>query len=391
MKRPLRIFLCCQQASRRHAVPAYGFWGDYFRGSFHETGHTCLEAPDCDWGEGLMPLDPDARAAWSERTWRAAIEFLRCEHAREPVDFFLGYLFPTQILPGAIAEIRALGIPCVNFFCDNVREFRDVPGPFRDFDLHWVPEHKALPLYARAGLPHLHAPMACWVPPAWRSPVVTETYPPTFVGTRDEQREALFIDAFAQGIELELRGAGWESAGTIPALPPPPARNPFERARRQWQFARQHGWGALRRKLLLSARPRQPLQFDFATHAKPVPVGDGYWQVLRESRVCVGVNRYPSLRVPFDRPDSYSRLRDLEAPMAGACYLTEWTEGLDRLYAPGSEIETYRDAGEMAAKVRELSGDPVRRKAMRIAAQRRALADHTIARTIDRIAGRLGC
>jgi len=383
--RPLRIFLCCQQAARRHAVPAYGFWAQYFRGALAEAGHVCLEAPECDWAEGLLPLDAGARAAWQERTWQDAVEFLRREHARQRVDLFLAYLFPAQVLPAAVAGIRALGIPCVNFFCDNVREFREVPAVYRAFDLHWVPEYKAGALYQKAGLPWLRAPMACWVPPAWRTPVTAESLPPTFIGTRDEQRAALFAAAFGSGLKAELRGAGWESAATAHAPPPPSTRNPAERARRQLDFARQHGWPAFLRKGWSAVRPRPPLHFDFAPHVRPAPVGDDYWTVLRECAVCLGVNRYPSLRFPFDRPDSYSRLRDLEAPMAGACYLTEWTEGLDQLYELGAEIETYRTAGELAEKTAVLAGDPVRRRQLRLAGQQRALRDHTIGRTIEHI------
>src|SRR3954464_975729 len=147
MSRPLRIFLCCQQSERRHAVPAYAFWADYFRGALTEAGHECLEAPESDWAKGLLPLEPEAATAWRDLTWRKAVDFLRREHARVPIDFFLGYLFPRQVLPAAVEEIRALGIPCVNFFCDNVREFRRVPEEYRNFDLHWVPEHKAVSLY----------------------------------------------------------------------------------------------------------------------------------------------------------------------------------------------------------------------------------------------------
>ena len=328
-------------------MPAYRFWAEYFRGALSEAGHTFLEAPTCDWAEGLVPRPVEATAAWRERTWAAALAFLRREHARKPVDFFLGYLFPAQVSPEAVAEIRALGIPCVNFFCDNVREFRHVPAPYRTFDLHWVPEFKALALYRDAGLAYLHAPMACWVPPAQRRPVERETLPVTFVGTRDEQRERLFADAIRRGLAVDLRGPGWESAATAPAPPPRRARNPLELARRQIEFARQHGLAALVRKHTAGLRPAPPLDFDFAPFAKPAQFGEAYWPVLRECSVCLGVNRYPSLRFPLDRPDTYSRLRDIEAPMAGACYLTEWTEGLDQLYEPGCEIETYRDAAEL--------------------------------------------
>jgi hypothetical protein len=47
--------------------------------------------------------------------------------------------------------------------------------------------------------------------------------------------------------------------------------------------------------------------------------------------------------IPIDQPNTYSRLRDIEAPMLGACYLTEQTEGLECLYDIGNEIEIYKD------------------------------------------------
>lgn len=392
MRRPLRIFLCCQQDLRPHPVPAYRFWAEYFRGALAEAGHACLEAPECDWAEGLLALDDPAAEAWRTRTWNRAVEWIRREHARQPIDFFLGYLFPHQVLPAAIAGIRALGIPCVNFFCDNVREFRGIPSEFHGFDLHWVPEFKALPFYRRAGLPVLHAPMPCWMPPGWRTPVpvAEESYPPSFVGTRDLQREQLFASAFAHGLTLELRGTGW--GGPPPAPPPPPRGGSLStRLRRQADFIGSQGWAAFARKCLAGVRRLPSPELDFTAHARPSPQGDDYWRVLRGSMVCVGVNRYPSLRFPFNRPDSYSRLRDIEAPMAGACYLTEWTEGLDELYDLGTEIETYRTPAELSSKVAELSADRPRRTRLRAAGQHRALAHHTIARTVESIAGHLGC
>lgn len=388
MSRPLRIFLCCQQSVQRHAVPAYSFWADYFRGALAEAGHTLIEAPACDWAAGLLPPEELAVAGWADRTWTTAVEFLRREHARQPIDFFLGYLFPQQVLPTAIAEIRALGIPCVNFFCDNVREFRRVPAVYHAFDLHWVPEHKALPLYARDRLPVLHAPMACWVPPVQRTPVSGETLPPTFVGSRDEVRERLFAEAFQLGLDAELRGQGWARAN---APVSPALLSHGGRLRNQWNFARLHGSIALSRKFTQKLFPPLPLDFDFSPHVRPMPADGDYARVLCESSVCIGVNRYPSLRHPVRRPDTYSRLRDIEAPMAGACYLTEWTEGLEQLYELGTEIETYRSPSELVEKSRALSVDPARRARFRVAGQHRALAEHTISRTLDSIARRLGC
>jgi len=83
-------------------------------------------------------------------------------------------------------------------------------------------------------------------------------------------------------------------------------------------------------------------------------------------------------------------MRDIEAPMLGACYLTEWTEGIGELYELGNEIETYKDSTELVAKARALLADPARRVRLRAAALRRAHADHSIPRTLQRMMTALG-
>ena len=76
--------------------------------------------------------------------------------------------------------------------------------------------------------------------------------------------------------------------------------------------------------------------------------------------------------------------------MLGACYLTEWTEGLEHMYELGKEIETYRTSEELTSKLSELRKDALRRRAMRQRAQCRALADHTVGRSIERIRAHFG-
>jgi hypothetical protein len=388
MTKPLRIFLCCHQDLRPHPVPAYRFWAQSFRAAFAEAGHECLEAPGCDWAEGLTAMPPESRAAWREATWQRAVDWIRREHAARPIDLFLSYLYPGQVLAGAVSELRALGIPCVNYFCDNVRLFRRAPQEYHGFDLHWVPEAAGLELYRRAGLPFIHAPMACWVAPQWRVPPADGSLPPTFVGTRDEQRERLFARAYALGLKMDLRGVGWDGEAA-PWDDPPPGRG-FRLLANQWEYATQHGFPALARKVARRLFPPAPIACDFASRAMGPSPGDDYWRVLRECRVCVGVNRYPNPSRPLDRPDRYSRLRDIEAPMAGAAYLTESAPGLDALYEIGREIEVYRDAGELVAKVAALEGDEPRRRRLREQGQRRALAEHGIASTVSKITRRLG-
>jgi hypothetical protein len=276
-------------------------------------------------------------------------------------------------------------MPTVNFFCDNVREFTSVPAPYRGFDLHWVPEAEARALYASAGLRHLYAPMPVWIPPALRVPATTENDDVVFFGSHDLLREELLGDAIEQGLPLKLHGEGWRPGG------------PTTRRRRsiagllgnQAAFLRDHGLRGFAMRATYQFRRRRSNEW-IERHWQPSRVEGEYFRATRESQVVIGVNRYPSFRHPFSRPHRYSRLRDIEAPMLGACYLTETAPGLEDLYEAGTEIETYSNAAELVEQAASLRRDPARRQRLRQAGQRRALGDHSIARSLEKIRQTLG-
>lgn len=384
----MRILLSCLQSLCRHPIPAYDFWQNYFIQGCIEAGIEFLEVPGVDWAEGLAHPLGEELELWRERTWESVLAFARKEQERQPIDCFLGYLYPKQIEIEAIVTLQNLGIPCVNFFCDNVREFRQIPVEYRPFALHWVPEFEALPMYRNAGLPYLHAPMPCWIPAQLRFVPTAETEPPTFIGSADLLRRNLLGRAVLAGANLVIRGAGWELKDDS-LKPDVPAWRLGEVFRNQVALVRAHGFASFYRKLENHLVPLDaPTISDEVV--KPSVSRDDYVRITREAVVILGINRVPAARASNRCPLTFSRLRDIEAPMLGACYLTEWTAGLGQLYELGKEIESYRTAEELCYKLVELQQDGSRRRLMRQRAQARALADHSAARSLVRISERLG-
>jgi hypothetical protein len=382
----MRIFLSCQQALGPHPVPAYDFWEFYFKNALVESGHEVIQTPGVDWAEGLMPLSAESRTAWLNQTWGRTIEFIEAEHRRRPISLFLSYLFPNQVLPSAVRAIRSTGVPTVNFFCDNVREFTRVPDSFRDFDLHWVPEADARAMYAAAGLPYVYSAMPMWVPPKFRIIPNEEKGGAIFIGSHDVLREDLLQDAARRGLSVEIYGSGWLEG------PPkgPVRRQSFgQRVANQVDFFRREGVRGVAMKATYLTRDKHPREWIETSAHLPI-VNDSYFNATREATVVIGINRCPTFRRPFSNPIRYSRLRDIEAPMLGACYLTELAPGIEDLYDIGSEIETYRDTSELVEKAKRLEADPAKRLAIRRGGQRRALADHTIEKSLKRLAAKLG-
>ncbi len=385
----MRILLSCLQGRRGHRIAPYQFWREYFVQGLTEAGHEVMEVPDVDWAEGMAYPEGAELIAWRARAWERTLNFARKEQAGGPADLFLGYLFPKQIETGAVRELQRI-MPAVNFFCDNVREFRHLPGEFAPFTLHWVPEYAALPLYRNARLPFLHAPMACWIRPELRTQPDGESEPATFLGSADSLRIDVLGRALQAGAEFQVRGPGWGGA--------PEAQPASQRAERrisggllsnQMDVVRRFGVAGLITKVYTRLRPLTPRAID-PQHVSATLWGDEYVRVTREARVTLGVNRAESPMHTPRRPLVYSRLRDIEAPMFGACYLTEWAPDIPHLYEAGTEVETWRDAMELKDKLSALLMDPVRRGTMRRLAQARALNDHSIPRTIEKISERLG-
>ncbi|MEO6054782.1 MAG: glycosyltransferase [Chthoniobacterales bacterium] len=386
----MKIFLSCLQSPHRYPIPSYDFWAPYFRNGLQEAGHTVLEDDKIDWAKGLVPKTDAAQLAWKAETWTQTVDLIRRQQASGGVDLFLSYLYPQQVDTAAIAEIQKLGIPCVNFFCDNVREYRRLPDAFAPFDLHWVPEFKALPLYKSRGWKFLHAPMPCWVPPARRISSGREMPIVSFIGGRDSLRAGLLARAALSDLPLQIRGPSW-----IPSTSNAPQPVPFKSSSTRdriaaWKDFISHQGVIAAGRRLLSRFHRDDLPVYFSKFVHPMPAQDDYQTIVAESAVSLGINRYPSFRYPLDKPDTYSRLRDIEAPMLGACYLTEWTAGIDELYDLDKEIATYRDADELVSQARRLLADDNRRTLLRKNGQHRALTEHSVGRTIERIFQSLG-
>jgi spore maturation protein CgeB len=97
--------------------------------------------------------------------------------------------------------------------------------------------------------------------------------------------------------------------------------------------------------------------------------------IYAQSAVSIGINEQinTALKNPLV---IYSKLRDFEATMAGACLLTQATPEQPHLFEIGSSIETYHTKSELLEKTIYLLKNPTKRKEMRKKARETALALH---------------
>lgn len=92
--------------------------------------------------------------------------------------------------------------------------------------------------------------------------------------------------------------------------------------------------------------------------------------VMGGAVVSLGMNHFRGL------PRYYSD-RTAFAIAAGTCHLTDYVPGIEAEYEIGKEIEVFKTIEGAVKKTRALLDDPERAKAIGLAGQRRALAEHT--------------
>lgn len=378
----MNVFLAFLQSKVNHTIPAYSFWEYYIKNGIEQAGFNWTEA-SVDWAEGLVhSQNPNELENWKSKTWDDTLTDIKKQHKKKPISLFLGYLYPHQVDEQAIKQIQAMGIPCINFFCDNVREFKIAPKEFSIFDLNWVPEYKALDMYKKAKYNFIHLPMPMWVDLKYRNVSSIEMNEISFIGSKDIQRTMLFEEIINHHIDLKIYGAGWlKSENELPMASNP---NLIQTIKNQVNFISKYGLNEYFEKLKqrntstsvsskLQAKLYGKIQFD------------EYIKITKESMITLGVNRYPSFSYPLENPNTYSRLRDIEAPMLGACYLTEYTQGLEDMYELGTEIETYKSIDEMVLKIDILKRDKNKRDSLRVEGQKRSLNEHSIPNSLHKI------
>lgn len=377
----MRIFL----ALAASPVPgvASNLWTRNLHDPLVELGHDVIL-----WDEGIQPLfeaDPEAaetappRARLSERF----VEAVERANVSKGVDLVLTYVGSSHLEPAAIDRVRERTAPVINFFCNNVHQFHLVRRVAPHFTANLVPEREALASYRAAGAEAIFFPMAA-NPAVYRPIEAALIHDATFAGQRYADRASGLLALREAGVDAHVFGPGWTDSGS---------RGASVRRRGPMGDALSLVAGALRgRDPLRAVRDRTDWTRLRALHSVALhdPVSDAdYVALFSRSRISLGFmllgdthrTRHPLRQV---------RLREFEAPMSGAFYLTDWIEELADHYEIGREIVCYRSHEELVDRARYYLAHDTEREAIRRAGYERARRDHTWQQRFETLFERLG-
>lgn len=359
----MRIFVAVPRSP--HPSIASDLWKANLHDPLVAMGHDTVL-----WDGGTLPLfdlPPDApetapaRARYSDAFLAAVAEADRAAR----LDLVLTYVSDSHLEPAAVDRVRERTAPIVNFFCNNVHQFHLIRRLAPRFTTNLVPEAAALASYRRAGAAAHFFPMAA-NPDVYRPRETPPRYDATFAGQRYADRASQVLALREAGVDAHAFGHGWGAAGpggVAAGGGPKRIAQLLLSGRLPWRAARDRiDWERL--------RTRHPE----ALH--PPVDDDGYVALFSESRISLGFLVLGDTHRTL-RPLRQVRLREFEAPMAGAFYVTEYLEELGLHYEIGTEIVCYRSREELVDVCRRYLADDAGREAIRRAGRARALRDHT--------------
>ncbi len=348
----------CHVAGWRYAE----VWRRHFYAGLAQAGVSVVLPSDVDFGWARPPqaFDMSRSAGARVRTSEMLLsQILTAEGG--PPQAVLSCCFSHDVEPDLVDRVRAAGIPWVNFFCDSLYAFDWVAELAARTSLNWFVESEAEARYRALGVPCLCAPYALNPDGLPDASCITPERALLFVGTASRNRIRAAALIRLAGADLQLHGWGWKEA----------LERRTSSDRSQSTVIKQAARFALR--MLLRTRVGAYLDYSAMLEA------------LRGSALVLGLNEGGAAP---DAP-SYLKLRDLEFPGMGCCYLTQHHADLAGIFELGREVMTFRTPWEAGRLARDLARRPAACREIGRRARARVLREHTWSARLPLLESRL--
>jgi glycosyltransferase involved in cell wall biosynthesis len=389
----MRIFIAVRHAQDPDAFHST-LWSRNFYPALRKLGHDLVESDvDLEPASRFMGVTGDYKPQEREmrgRLTQKIVDEVEEAHAHEPIDLFLSYFYNAHFEPSGFEAIHDLGIPTINFYCNSIYQFDLVDEVASAARWAWHAEKPAHEKYKETGANPVWVQMGA-NPDAYH-PVegIERKDTACFVGRHYADRDRLVAELVRAGVPVDVYGSGWTNSESSSGASEGKTGETYL-GRRQYSEGSLAAYAnVVRQNLkaygLLGGVRRTYLQWKYRRRTKALdpliePVLQGYAQDLVETfnayEVVLNFSNVWSDGRPGSELVPHVRMRDFEAPMCGACYLTGHTEEITEFYNIGEEIDTYRSAGELVNKTQYYLDHPGEADRLRRAAYERATRDHT--------------
>jgi spore maturation protein CgeB len=382
-----------------------GHWAGNFLPALKELGHEVIESKvDLLPASEFMQVPRNFTKEESRERDRITEEIvaeIQEEHRRKGIDLCLTYFYNSHFNPAGFSEIKKLGIPTVNFYCNSIYQFDLVSDISPHVDFAWHAEKHARKLYESVGANPVWVQMAA----------DPEVYKPTenavrrqvacFVGMRYADRDRWMAALIRAQVPVVIYGVGWredapaQSRGKSTNVRSRPVY-PHGSLRSQLSLVSRH----INRQGLVGGTVRSLRQLRYRSETRKLsplfqPYALGFASgplahTFSSHEVILNFSNVWADGSPGSELIPHVRLRDFEGPMSRSCYITGYSDELAEFYELGKEVETYQTEEELIDKTRHLLTHPADAERMRQAGYRRAREDHTWVRRFEQLFHEIG-
>lgn len=354
----MRIYYAAAASPNYWGLPDSKLWDVNLYQPLLDLGHDVVRFR-YDFGphnNHLDPLDPGQKQFIDANRPRLGEELLRqvrAAHRRAPLDLFFSYFYSAYVHPDVIPEISKMGIPTVNWYCNGSYQFDLVKEIAPAYDFCLVPEKFRMEDYRRAGANPIYCQEAA-NPNVYKPYEDLEPqYDVTFVGQRYGNRPDYVKRLIKAGVDVRVWGPRWNQ---------PPKK--------------------------VDADPG--LDAELSMRVGPPLSDEELVRMYSRSRISLGFSAVAKVPGDGSPPIKQVRLRDFEAPMSGAFYMTEYFEELAEFFKPDEEVVFFNDADELADKAKFYLANPIERERIRIKGMIRARLRHTWHARFEQVFAKMG-
>jgi glycosyltransferase involved in cell wall biosynthesis len=399
----MRIFT----AIRHSNDPAFyygGLWSGNFYPALRQLGHEIVESQTdllpasifMHVAGGFTQQELQARSLITEKI----VDEVRRSHKEQRIDLFLSYFYNSHFDPEGFGEIHRLGIPTVNFYCNSIYQFDLVAQIAARCNYAWHTEKEARASYLKVGANPVWVQMGADPEVYYPLEQITREPRACFVGQRYADRDRHLAALINQNIPLDIYGSGWKQADTgngkheLPfeikeeylgrKLEKPGGLKSYAQATLQ-NFGR-HGVLDGTVRTINQARYRvQRRSIDPLLASAARGVAGNLSETFARYEVVLNFSNVWADGRPGSRLIPHVRLRDFEAPMCRACYLTGYSDEILEFYEPRKEIDLYTSTEELIEKTKYYLDNPAQAENLRAAGFERARRDHTWNRRFEQL------
>lgn len=360
-------------------------WHRNFYETFQEMGHSVVSF-DFDYSDYNCNLDlenPEQKAyieAHRPALEEKLLEQVKAAHARRPIDLFFSYFYSAHCRPQVIEEIKSLGIPTVNFYCNASYQFHLVRDIAPAYDWSLVTEAFRIEDYRKAGANPYYFQEAA-NPNFYRPHPGPYRFDVAFVGQMYGDRPLFIHHLHSNDIDVRVWGPNWRESfpsqlelwqGRVKRLMK--GQLPHRLRRRKREISNEISNGNGPAALQYPQLPQRILG--------PSLSDEEMVRRYSESKISLGFAKC-GMTFKDEEPIRQVRLRDFEATMSGAFYLMEYVPEIEEFFEVGKEVVCFEGADDLVDKARYYLKHDGERERIREACRRRALSDHTWARRFE--------